>query len=79
MIRSSQDIKVGQFYKSLAAEGYYYLGIKCGKGKRLVVINLTESEVNCKCNALFPDERVMYIEWKFRPCSQKQVIKFAVK
>lgn len=73
-IKSSRDIKVGQFYRANGAAGYYYVGIRFRSGKRLLCINMTENESGQARDLcpLFPNCRTMYKEWEFVPCSQHE-------
>lgn len=72
MINTSRDIKVGQFYRANGAEGYYYVGIKIGRDKRLVCLNLDDTDVGHALNPLFPNDTDMYQQWEFVPCSQHE-------
>ena len=74
IIRTSENIVVGQFYKALGADGYYYVGIQFGKKKRLVVVNMCPSEVWDTNDPLFDDDPYMYRQWIFIPCTQEEVM-----
>jgi hypothetical protein len=73
-IRSSKDIIVGYFYRA-GDKPWYYVGIKYGRGKRLVVVNLSRGEVETGAeDPLFPNDRSMYKEWDFHPITQWEVL-----
>lgn len=74
VIKTSKDIVVGQFYKALGSDGYYYIGIKIGDDKRLVVINCEKYNCEEDGNVLFPNMSFYYKDWNFQPCSQEEVM-----
>lgn len=76
-LKTTSDIVVGQFYKALGADGYYYVGIKCGLIKRLSVVNLSPQEIPLSGfpDPLFPNDTRMLKDWEFVPCSQEEVMK----
>jgi hypothetical protein len=75
MINSSKDIIVGQFYRAVGANGYYYVGIQYGNTKRLIVVNMDQYETEDEDgDPLFPDDPYMYTNWNFEPVSQQTVM-----
>jgi hypothetical protein len=73
---SPKEIKIGQFYKSLGSDGYYYLGVLNGKRKRLVCINIDYREtLDSGENPLFPDYLIK--DWEMVECNQSEVIEYA--
>jgi len=48
VIKTTRDIVivVGVFYKSIKADGYFYVGAKLGSRKRLICLNPTKNDIN---------------------------------
>jgi hypothetical protein len=78
IIKTNEDIIVGQFYVAKESNGYYYVGIQYGDTKRLVCINVTQGEVDdlrgsFEESCLFPNEVDAYEDWQMTPCDQSEV------
>ena len=71
-LNSHKDIKIAQFYRADAANGYYYVGVIFGNRIRLSCINIGDSEIEDGDNFL-PDSYVK--DWLLVECSQEEAMK----